>query len=339
MSWSNLPRPHESGIQHVRPVRGPHEQNVPVPLGRLSAEELRRLRAQALDGSSHPESVHLVEKTRESAGAAHPEHASHAAHPAAGPGPAAPAHDAAAGSPDRIDLVDIRDGRPVPPRHLARLADEPHHLQRVHSPEHVAEPRSLHRDERHAGFSRHGLGEHGLPGARLAVQQQAVDVATAHPHEHFTVREEAQPLPHEGLQVRLSPVVVEGDHLGIFRPYTLHTGARHEPEDGDELDEGDEDAEGELPDEVQREEKGIQDRRVEVEQDADTHDDQERSQTLEKNQQAAEGILAAAQRLAAPALEVRHTGTHELLPAVARLGGKGLARRFRETAHFHLLRP
>ena len=249
-------------VDHVGAVGGTHEQHVPVALGRLLAHDLEHLALHFLLEGLAVDAVHLVQQASQRAGAA----AHHAAHAAAA---AAFAHHAATALRHRVDLVDIGDRRAVALRKLACLADEPDHLHHVDAPEHGAEAGALDGDERDPGFAGHRLGQHRLAGAGRAVQQQAVDIAPAHLHELLAVGQQAEPLPHQPLQPRLPPVVVEGDDLGIFGPDALDLGARHEPEQRPELHQHEQDGEQQLADELEQTQEQVEQRLVEPDHHAE----------------------------------------------------------------------
>ena len=250
-------------VDHVGAVGGAHEQHVPVALGRLLAHDLEQLALHLLLEGLAVDAVHLVQQAGQGTGAA----AHESAHAAAAA--AAFAHHAAAALGHRVDLVDIGDRRAVALGKLARLADEPDHLHHVHAPEHGTEPGALDGDERDPGLAGHRLGQHRLAGAGRAVQEQAVDVASAHLHELLPVGQQPEPLPHQPLQPRLPPVVVEGDDLGIFGPDALDLGARHEPEQRPELHQHEQDGEQELTDEAEQLQEQVEQRLIEPDHHAE----------------------------------------------------------------------
>jgi hypothetical protein len=183
--------------------------------------------------------------------------------PAQGAGPLASQHPAPAGA-DGVDLIDVSDAGAVFPGELAGLPHEPHHLEHVHSPEHRAEAGALNGDEGDARLAGDGLGQHGLPGAGRAGQQDAVDELPAHLHEALPVREQIDPLSDQAHQVLLAPIIRQGDLFGVAGLDDLHPAAGHKPEDGHKLDDDEGDGEEELEGEAQQQDQRVQDHRLHV---------------------------------------------------------------------------
>ena len=71
---------------------------------------------------------------------------------------------------DGVDLINKYDTG----RFLLGLAEEVPYLGGTHTDEHLNEFRAGHGEERHIGFTGHGLGQHGLAGSGRAHQQNAL---------------------------------------------------------------------------------------------------------------------------------------------------------------------
>src|SRR5439155_15633373 len=151
---------------------------------------------------------------------------------------AAPAEGRAAPT-DSVDLVDEDDALAAPlARDALRLPREPADDDGVHADERLSEPGPWDRDERGVEARRNRLGQHRLPRARRAEEEQPSFSLAAGAFKRLARLPERNDPPHLLLRLRLAAHVLEPDTpVGITGLVSTDLRDTHEQERTEEDEE------------------------------------------------------------------------------------------------------